>query len=119
MICKVLSVILLLSLLSGCPATLYVDLRNDKGSPISVLYSTGYESKIGVGEIKEEIYKYECIHIQSNDIVYDFKPIVLDESYIDIGTFSSSVRASFTENDSLRIYMKSDPDQFIELERGC
>lgn len=106
-------------LLAGCPATLKVVLTNDTGSAISVLYSTGFESEIKAGEDKKEHYKFDCIRIKSGGAVYEFQPVTPPKSYIDQGVFSSSVNAIFTKGNELKIYIKSNPDKFLVLEKGC
>ena len=105
--------------LAGCPATLKVSLTNDTDSAISVLYSTGFESEIKAGEIKKEHYKFDCIRIKSGEAVYEFQPVTPPKSYVDQGVFSYSVNAIFTKNNELKIHMKSNPDKFLELEKGC
>ena len=106
-------------LLAGCPATLKVALTNETDSAISVLYSTGFESEIKAGEIKKEHYKFDCIRIKSGETIYEFHPVTPPKGYVDQGVFSSSVNAIFTKDNELKIYVKSNLDKSLELEKGC
>lgn len=96
-----------------------VALTNDTDSTISVLYSTGFESKIEAGKTKEEHYKFDCIRINSGANVYEFLPVTPPSNYVRKGIFSSSVNAIFTKDNRLKIYIKERSDDSLELKKGC
>jgi hypothetical protein len=117
---KILCLIACCSLLTGCPATMNVVLTNHSSSTISVLYSTGFESKIDPGEMKKENYNLACIRIKSSDHIYEFQPEALPNTYIDRGAFSSSISAVFTKENKIKIYStKDNTGNYIELKQGC
>jgi len=105
-------------ILTGCPATLNIQVTNDSNADILILYSTGYESLIASGETKEEIYKYDCLRIKSNGKTYEFQANIIIDEYIETGKFSSNVYATFTKNYEFEIHQKNKSN-IVKLERGC
>ncbi len=115
-LCVIMGLFGLLTL-SGCPSSRVMMLKNASQHPISMIYSNN-ESKINVGKIQEEQYRH-CFRIKSNKMIYEYKNRILPDKYFDLGVFSLSVNAMFTDDYKLIFYDTSNPNDFVELERGC
>jgi len=62
-------------MLAGCPVIVQVQVTNESESKIAILYSTGYESIISAGETREEIYKFDCFQVKTEERILKFKQI--------------------------------------------
>jgi hypothetical protein len=116
---KVLAFAVCSVLLSGCPATIKVALTNESQQPISVVYSTGFESEIAQGKTKKEHYKLDCIRIKQGEYIYEYEAVIPPKKYFRSGVFSSSIDAIFTSDHRLIVYLKEKREDHIELNKGC
>ncbi len=116
---KILIITVYSAFLYGCPATLKVVLKNEARQPITVVYSTGFESEIKPSKTKKEHYKLDCIRIKMGENIYEYRAVMPPKEYFRSGVFSSSVNAVFTDDYRLRVYNKEKQDDFIELDKGC
>jgi len=115
---KLGTVALLLVLLVGCPATIKVNITNESDVLIKVIYSTGFESEINSGETKEETYKLDCIRIEADGVLYEFKAILPPDNYFEISSFDSSIYAVFTKKKEFVIHTKNKSES-LKLESDC
>jgi len=117
--CQGIVVICCLALV-GCPVTVKIAVTNESESEIAVFYPTGYESRIGIGETKKEIYDFDCFWIKAEGQLYEYQPVRPPDNYFDVGPFSSTIYAVFTDELEFKLYRKNGNNiDMIMLENGC
>jgi len=106
-------------LLSGCPARVSSNIKNESSSTIFVLYETGYESEIVSGKSSDENYNFECIRIRKNNMIIGFKTVFPIRNSVEKGIFSSSMKMLYTQENKLLILSLDGVSETYELEKGC
>ena len=119
-----LSMFTLAVLLTGCPATTKVVLRNESLGKIEVLsaYSDAVLASIEPGSTETVVYNQDCFRVRKEDSVIGFRPIVPPDRYIEVRTFSVRIFGAFTKDDGLestRLESHEGKDPNIPLARGC
>jgi len=106
--------------LAGCPVTVKAQVTNESDSDIAILYSTGYESVISLGETKEELYKFDCFLVKTGGELLEFQQIRPPDDYFETGVSSSTIYSVFTADREFKLYKKDgSASDVILLQRGC
>lgn len=102
--------------LTGCPAVMYGNIKNDSSKKIALLH----EERLSPSNTASVNYFQPCIRIMVENHIYEYKPDEnLPQNYVNVGNFSTSTNMIFTEDNKLRVYNKNNPNDFIELKQGC
>ena len=108
----------------ACPVTTKVVLRNDSPADIEVLsaYSDAVLSRIAPSSSGTAIYSQDCLRIRTASEILEFETTIPPDSYIDVGTFSVRISATFTPDNDLEITpldSQAGAHPNITLKRGC
>ena len=106
-------------MLTGCPVTLNMMLKNETESDLSVAYTSGNASVIGPGDVEKVRYAVDCITVVTDGISHDFRADWPPEKFVENGRFSSTVDAIFTKDRNLILVPAGDQGAALELEQGC
>jgi len=106
-------------ILTGCPATLMVSIKNNASSPIYYEFSPGRFSEIGENEVSEEVYNFGCTKIKQGDEIFYFRMEWPPVGYVKRGVFSSRASAAFNDGGEFLLFAKENNNAHPLIADGC
>lgn len=111
---RILYLILISILLSGCPATFYGHVKNESKQKIVIVppFETDFHWVIESGGEEKVNWYQECITIQGANGVQYFSGWPIPDNVVTNGIFSSSFEAIYKHGE---LFFKSSEEQLIKI----